>query len=352
MESRCLQLFESSCKTKATWKAWSYAFTNFLEFSKLKADSFLSLNEKEIVDVILDYVLYQKRRIEDNQISANSLPDLCSPIFKFLKVNGKKVDIELITMHYPDKVKRGGERAITDDEIRALLSFADVRARALIHVVACTGARPEAIVELKMKYVEEYEDGFTKLTLYAEDFKHEYITFLSPEATNAFNAYLQWRQRQGEKITDESSFINQVQENKPALITTLHGIMHDLFKRAGIERKKTGHRFDLATFGGFRKRFITKLGLIPEISENAIQILVDHTGYLSGHYRKPTEEQIFTQYKKAVGSLVISREYQLKQELQEKTKENIEEKDRRIASLEATVSKLELVLMELSKKLE
>ena len=325
----------------------------FLEFAKHTPDSLIKLKKKEIENLLIDYVIYHKKRIEDGEMSANSMGDKIGAIFKFLKANGKKIDKEMITQHYPDKVKRGGERAITDDEIRKLLSFADVRERALIHAIACTGCRPEALSELKMKHVEEYQDGFTKVTFYADDFKHEYITFLSPEATNAFNEYLAWRIRNGEKITDDSYFFNTIHAHKykKASVATMQTTMHRLMKISGIERVKTGNRYDLATYGGFRKRFITKLGLIPEISENTLQILVDHTGYLSGHYRKPTEEQIFNEYKKAVSSLAISREYQLKQELQEKTKDNIEEKDRRIASLEATVSKLELMLVELSKKI-
>ena len=48
---------------------------------------------------------------------------------------------------------------------------------------------------------------------------------------------------------------------------------------------------------------------------------------------------------------MISNEWKLKQELEEKKKENIVEKDKRISVLESTLKKQEIMLNELMKKL-
>ncbi len=354
MQSRCLMLFESSIKTKSTLKSWTRYIANFMKWSNHTPESFLSMKKKEVENLIVDYAIYQKTRVNKGELSPNTFPDFFNAIFKFLKSNGKKIDKEMVTQHYPDRVKCGGDRAITDDEIRQLLSFADVRERALIHVVASTGSRPEAISELKMKQVQEYHDGFTKLILYADDFKHEYITFLTPEASHAFQEYLTWRIRKGEKITDESSaFVSTwFHTPVPMKVMTMQTTMHRLFEKSGIRRVKTGKRYDLPVYGGFRKRFQTKLDLIADISESTVQVLMDHTGYLSQHYRKPTEEQIFKEYKKAINELAISQEWKLKQELEESKKENNIEKDRRIGQLESTVNHLEIMLSQLLKKVD
>ncbi len=353
MQSRCLMLFESSMRSKSTIKSWKRYIANFLKWSNQTPESFLSMNKKDVENLVIDYALYQKTRVNSGELSPNTFPDFFNAIFKFLKSNGKKIDKEMITQHYPERVKCGGDRAITDDEIRQLLSFADVRERALIHVVASTGARPEAIAELKMKHVQEYHDGFTKLTLYANDFKHEYITFLTPEASHAFQEYLAWRIRKGGKITDESSaFVSRwFHIPKPMQVMTMQTTMHRLFEKSGIVRVKTGKRHDLPVYGGFRKRFQTKLDLIADISDSTVQVLMDHTGYLSQHYRKPTEEQIFKEYKKAVNELAISQEWKLKQELEESKKENSIEKDNRIEQLESTVNRLEVMLSQLASRL-
>jgi len=356
MESRCLVIFEGSCKSKATYKVFKFYLDKFLEWSKLDYESLLELKSIEIENIIQDYTMYLKRRVSDGEISPNSIPDMNIGTFKFLKSNRKKIDRESITQLYPDKVKLQGNRPITDDEIRQLLDYADKRETAIIHFVSATGSRPEALAELQMKHVSEYEDGFTKLILYAGDFKHETITFLHPEATHALNEYLEWRKRNGEKITDDSYVISTIQAknkifSKKLRSSDLQVIMNRLFKTAGIERIKEGRRFDLATFTGFRKRFNTRLEMNSAISQSAVQCLMDHTGYLSRNYRKPTEEELLREYKKGVNDLVISQEWKLKLQLEESKKENSIEKDKRIEVLESTLRKQEIMLNQLMKKL-
>ncbi|MCH7967538.1 MAG: tyrosine-type recombinase/integrase [Thaumarchaeota archaeon] len=356
MESRCITIFENSCKTKSTFKSFLYFLDTYLKWSKYNYESLLELESTELENRLQDYVMYLKRRVDDGQLSPNTIPDILTAIFKFLKCNRKKFDRDVITQLYPDKIKLGGDRAITDDEIRQLLSFADIRDTAIIHLVSATGARPEAISELKMKHVEKLEDGFTKLILYADDFKHETITFLHPEATHAYNQYIAWRKRKGDKITDQSYLFSTITNEKknPSSrlnVGNMQCTMHRLFQKAGIVRTKKGRRYDLATFTGFRKRFNTRLEMNSEISLSVIQCLMDHTGYLSRNYRKPTEEELLNEYKKGVNSLMISNEWKLKQELEEKKKENIVEKDKRISVLESTLKKQEIMLNELMKKL-
>jgi len=356
MVSRYITIFENSCKTKATFKSFLYFLDTFLKWSKYDYDSLLELDSTELENRLQDYVMYLKRRVDDGELSPNTIPDIMIAIFKFLKCNRKKFDRDVITQLYPDKIKLGGDRAITDDEIRQLLNFADIRDTAIIHLVSATGARPEAISELKMKHIEKLEDGFTKLVLYADDFKHETITFLHPEATHVYNEYIIWRKRKGDKITDESYLFSTITNEKKnpsnrLNVGNMQCTMHRLFQKAGIVRIKKGRRYDLATFTGFRKRFNTRLEMNSTISISAIQCLMDHTGYLSRNYRKPTEEELLREYKKGVNSLMISIEWKLKQELQESKKENIVEKDKRISVLESTLKKQEIMLNELMKKL-
>jgi len=356
IESRCLTIFESSCKTKATFKTFLYFLDTFLKWSKYNYESLLELESTELENRLQDYVIYLKRRVDDGELSPNTIPDILTAIFKFLKCNRKKIDRDVITQLYPDKIKMGGDRAITDDEIRQLLDFSDKRDTAIIHMVSATGARPEALSELKMKDVTKLEDSFTKLILYADDFKHETITFLHPEASHALNEYLAWRKRKGDKITDQSYLFSTITNEKknPSSrlnVGNMQCTMHRLFQSAGIIRIKKGRRYDLATFTGFRKRFNTRLEMNSTISMSAIQCLMDHTGYLSRNYRKPTEEELLREYKKGVNSLIISKEWKLKEQLEESKKENVVEKDKRISVLESTLKKQEIMLNVLMKKI-
>ena len=356
MTLRCLDLFENSLKTKASLTLYNYHLKQFLKWSKLDHESLLELDSEKIEEALQDYVMYLKKRVSVGELSVNSIADMLLAVFKFLKVNRKKIDQENITQLYPERVKPQGDRAITDDEIRQLLEFGGIRDRAIVHMVSATGARPEAICELKIKHITKLDHGFTKLILYADDFKHEMITFLHPEASHALDEFHQWRKEKGEKLTDESYVISNIQVRNGKLIeymtsSNLQGVMNRLFSKAMIKRIKTGRRFDLATFTGFRKRFDTRLELNSDISQGVTQCFMDHTGYLSGHYRKPTEEELLREYKKAVSSLVISKEWKLKLELDESKNEISVVKDKRIEDLEFALKKQEIMLNQLMKKL-
>lgn len=156
MASRCMVIFENSCKTKATFKTFAGILNSFLKWSKLDHESVLNLETTKLEETLQDYVLYLKRRVNDGQLSPNSIPDIMAGIFKYLKSNRVKFDKESIVQLYPDRVKLGGGRAITDDEIRKLLDFAGIRETSIIHILSATAPRPEAISNLKMKDIEEY----------------------------------------------------------------------------------------------------------------------------------------------------------------------------------------------------
>lgn len=355
MESRCKVIFENSCRSKATFKTFTIFLNGFLNWAKLDHESVLKLEATKLEETLQDYVLSLKRRVNDGQLSPNSIPDMMTGIFKYLKSNRVKFDRDIVVQLYPDRVKLQGDRAITDDEIRQLLEFSSIRETAIVHILSATASRPDGIVNLKIKDIEEYPDGFTKLVLYSGDFKHETITFLHPEATHALNLYLNYRKEKGDKLTDEShvfaTVVKQKNSSNNMTIMSLQSNMRHLFKESGIKKVKQGSRYDLAPFNGFRKRFATKLQLSNKINESAIQCFMDHTGYLSANYRKPTEEELFKEYRKIANELTISQEWKLKQELAESKKENVEEKNKRIEQLESTLAKQEIMLKELMKKI-
>ncbi len=248
--------------------------------------------------------------------------------------------------------------AISTEQCQTLLeSTGEKREKALVHVYASTGARPEAICELQLKHIESYQDGFMKLVLYVGH-SHEMTTFLHPEAVEVLNEYLEWRKSRGEKLTSESYVFraNTSWSKQKMSLSVMENVMSRLWKGSGIKRNKIGHNYDISSIRGFRKRFDTVLEMNPEVSMGATQYLMDHTGYLSGkHYRRPTAEQLFESYKKAWIELMINDEYRLELEIKQKDKqlkENESQKDVRIKELEQRAERTEKLLMTLMQKLE
>ena len=347
---RCFENFKERCQSEKTFHHYKKNLDYFLNFCHKDYDSLLLLPQNELEQVLQDFTIFLKRRVERGEISPNSVPVFLNGVFKFLKVNRKKFDKDLITELYPRRNKLGGELAITTEQCKIMLdSTGKKRDKALIHFYCATGARPEAICELQMKYVQHYQDGFFKVVLYAGDVS-EMFTFLHPEASKALTEYLEWRKTTVEVLTDESpvfrsnSYRARITEPKPMTMNVMESVMVRLWKYSGIKRVKTGKRYDLASTTSFRKRFDTILEFNHEVSMGATQYLMNHDGYMSGkHYRRPTVEQVFQAYEKASSQLMVSDELRLKLKLEkESSKANeVEFLKRKIANVETLLLELQ-----------
>ena len=352
VKPRSFENFEERCQSERTLHHYTKNLDYFLKFAKKDYDSLLLLPEIELNQVLQDFTIFLKRRAENDEISPNTVPTYLNGVFKFLKVNRKKFDKDMITELYPRRNKLGGELAITTEQCKIMLnSIGKKRDYALIHFYCATGARPEALCELQMKHVQHYQDGFFKVVIYAGDIS-EMFTFLHPEASKALTEYFEWRKSNGEVFTEDSpvfksnSYLARVTESKQMTMSVMENVMSRLWKHSGINRVKTGNRYDLASTTSFRKRFDTILEFNHEISMGAAQYLMNHDGYMSGkHYRRPTVEQVFEVYKKASPQLMVSNELRLKLEL-----EKSESKVGRIEFLERKLANVETLLLELKSR--
>jgi len=357
MQNRTLKLFENSSNSQKTLETRKYNLDKFLEWCHKDYESLLMLGQREIEDLLQDYVIYLRKKVKVGDLSPNSFGTIFYAIFKYLKYGRKNIDKGLILELFPETVKCGGDKALSTDQAKILLDSAtNKRDKAIIHFLASTGARPEAVCDLMLKDVSEWRDGFLKVVLYAGD-KHEMITFLNPEATKAFNEYQEWRKNvKKENLTMKSYVFRTAPYNSAHVepqkmsVLTLGGKMRRLWKNSGIKRIKSGRRFDLAVTTSFRKRFDTILEFNPEVPIGAVQYLMDHTGYLSGkHYRRPTEEQVFHACEAVSSDLMISDEWRLKQEV-EKNKDEETKQSQRIEFLESKLRNVEILLLELQSR--
>jgi len=139
MSLRCLTIFEESCRSKKTFRDYKMNLDYFLEFAHKDYDSLLLLSQIELEELLEEYCIFLKRRSENNEISPNSVPLLFNGVFKFLKVNRKKFDKDLITEMYPRRKKLGGELAVTTKQCKIMLeSIGEKRDKASIHFACLT----------------------------------------------------------------------------------------------------------------------------------------------------------------------------------------------------------------------
>jgi hypothetical protein len=249
------------------------------------------------------------------------------------------------------------DRAPTIEEIRKLVGFTDRRIKPIVYTRCSSGIRVGAWDFLQWKHVspitnEKGEIIAAKLLVYAGE-PDEYYTFITPEAYNALNDYMDFRASCGEKITGES----WVMRNRWKTV--------DVVKGRRVEKRDGGGggRFGLATrpkklpanaikkilvralstqgirevlpegarrhewkgAHGYRKFFETRAAQV--MSSINVEFLMGHSLGLTQSYYKPTEPDLLAAYLKAVDLLTINDNDKttLKKQVAELTEKSKEE---------------------------
>jgi len=253
---------------------------------------------------------------------------------------------------FPEEIEEGGERAITTKEIQKILQYtSSKRVKALIHLLAATGHRPDALANLTLGDMSEMPNDCLSFVVYRGS-KHKHFIFCHSEAKEVIYDYLDERRKQGEKLRSDSYifamhdvFKNQVNP-KPLSVQSIDSMIKIVMDKAKISRIKKGNRFDLAVCGGFRKRFNTILTRNPNISFNVVQRFLDHKVGLESHYFKPTNEELFAEYEKGIPGLVISDEIRLEEEnrIKDEQIKNLQSKDIELERMKGRLSDIEELL--------
>ena len=184
-------MFQESLRSKESVKIYTWTIDQFIKYHNLKKknyDSIIAIEKKELQYMVETYVIHLKRTIGPNLIStyANHLKT-------FLESNDIDLNWRKIKRLYPAMVKRSGRSAYTAEDIQKMLNTTtQLKNRAVIHFLASTGVRIEAVPDLSLKHLRDMPLGCKMVTVY-EDSTEEYQTFLIPGAAKSPYDYLEER---------------------------------------------------------------------------------------------------------------------------------------------------------------
>lgn len=257
--------------------------------------------------------------------------------------------------------EQGGKLPYTTEEINRMLSVTiKLRSKAVIHYFASTGCRPASVEDpiLRLKHLDDMPYNCKSVYVY-DGSKEGYFAFLTPEAAKAMNDFFKQRKLNGEILTDESPVFS----NSPNFPTTkqehmsqssIRQIIRDAVSKGGIERIKTGKRYDKAEIYGFRKRFNTVLKLNNDVNSNIAEKLMAHKRGLDGTYLQPTKEECFREFVKAIPELTIDptkrQEFKITEQQEEITEMQV--KSDRIDELEKKIEVFDMVTKATSKAIK
>ncbi|MBS7644132.1 site-specific integrase [Candidatus Bathyarchaeota archaeon] len=226
-------------------------------------------------------------------------------------INWKKISRML-----PSSRRYALDRAPTMDELRLLLTNSDLRFQAILLTIASSGIRIGAWENLNWGHVEPIKcEGnvvAAKLRVYAGD-PEEYFTFITPEAYEKLQKYMELRAAHGEKINKDSPLARYVWQTtkkkngeatkpKRLQVTGVKRLFEDMLWKFGLRKeKKKRHEFSIHSL---RKFFKTRAEQVMKPIN--VETLMGHSTGISYSYYRPTEKELLEDYLKAVPLLTVS----------------------------------------------
>lgn len=277
---------------------------SFCESNKLTPAKIASLPERELDNLLMDYV----SNAEKKGFAGNYINSTMKSIRSWLAHNNVVLKVKIKIKGVDETPTLRDERVPTPNELKRIFLAGDTKARVTCVLVAHCGLRLQTLGDYKGKdgltvgdFPElKVENGTiifsevpTLLIVRKELSKagHQYFTFLSQEGCNYLKDYLEERLRAGEEINSASPVITPKQRMKPFIRTINIGdIMRGAMRQAGFPWRP----YVLRSF------FDTQLML----AESKGLVLRDYRQFWMGH--KGDIENRYTTNKRRLPESVVS----------------------------------------------
>jgi site-specific recombinase XerD len=349
---RTLLLFYSGIKSDATKKQYERYLDDFLKYFMIKNyDKLSQMEPKKLQEMVEDFVMYYRNQNK----SASLIAGKVSALKLFFSMNDVILNWDKLRKMLPEKKKLSGNQAYSTEQIQTLLkNTVHQEYKALIHFMSASGVRVGCFEELKIKHLNDMDNGCKSVIVYA-DTKDEYTTFIHVEAVESLNDYLEYRKRKGEKITlDSWVFCSPFDYNKPLSFGTISSALGRYVRKSLGREKSISGRYNIMACHGFRKRFDTVLKSNRMVNLSLAERLMGHskTIPLDNSYFKPVIEQLFDEYQKAISELIIDEKYRLQSQIQIKQDEidSLKEKNIEIKNLQNTILEIQNNMLELQRR--
>jgi integrase len=333
------RIFIEGLKSAVTKAAYTFALEKYMKYIKIdNPDDLLRYqdNPKFIQNQIIDYLINLKNPPLSLRYATRS--QYLAAIMTFYDLNEVILNKKKIYRYLGEEEKPIENRGYTREEIAKMLEVCDERVKALILLLASTGVRIRAIVDLKLEDLTSIPNyDLYRVKVYS-DSKQSYFTFTTPEASKAINTYLSYRERYGEKLISKSPlFRDQFDRNdpgsihnvKPLKLRAVERLISRTIEKSGIrtverqtELQHNEHgkiRKDVRLTAGFRKFFDTQL-IYADVRPAIKEMFMGHSIGYDDNYFKPSENDILEEYLTAVDWLTINEENRLKKQVKELTK--------------------------------
>ena len=177
-----------------------------------------SSNSKWAFSKILEFLQFQKERVENQDISPATLRNFVKAIKLFCEMSDIDISWKKITRGLPKAKRYADDRAPTLEEIQKIAEYPDRRIKAIVYTMASSGIRLGAWDYLRWGHIIPIKgaDGkvvAAKIIVYPGD-TEEYFTFITPEAYFELEKWMNFRKDAGEEINEKSWVMRWKWDNK------------------------------------------------------------------------------------------------------------------------------------------
>ncbi len=292
-----VRLLTRSLRTERTYLAGIRLFIQFGDIKDL--DSWIEEARAGRVNAYESYRGFASMLVS-NGYSPNSIAAFCTGVKKLLESNGVEVGrrpkIKVYTLSESMLPKR--------QELKRIVDSCDARQRAAILILASSGLRVGELLRLRMGDIDfDLKPPMIRVRGSEAKERKSRITFMSDEAYEALQAYLDRRRILGHSL-DKDSPVIATDRGKPLGYSTLQLILSNAFKPfSEVSRPAKKNSYSLHPHI-LRKWFKTQLiaaGVPGPIADR----LCGHSRYMAEEYELFTEEQLRQWYLRAMPNLRI-----------------------------------------------
>jgi hypothetical protein len=353
--------FEYGIKSDATKQKYVKRLELFFNFYRIegssveqKSENFLKVikygkNTQKLTDLIMRYMSYHLNRVQKKEISRSTLRNYYKPIKLFCEMNNIVLNWKIISKGLPSAPESSNDRIPTLDEIIELIKYPDRRIKPIALTMISSGIRVGAWEWLKWKHIIPLYDNEEKRVIAAKIMVYDgepeqYFSFITPEAYFSLKEWMEFREKQGEKITQESWLVRDIWNTgriisnvkelnlkgnsglisipKKADSNAIRQIFTRAWKIQNIREPNNQRRHEFKSTHCFRKYFETNA--LNSMKLLNVKILMGHDTGLEKSYYKPSERELLEDYIRAVDFLTINNENKIQSKINELTKKQDE----------------------------
>jgi integrase len=366
-----------SQRTKDGYKS---NFSKFLSYLQLDDDLKLSEQAQIFLDKakqdevwaqnqVISFLIALDQGQGRRKLAAGTIKNYYKAIKLFCDLNRIILGWKRILRYIGRTRKVANDRIPSPVEMRKWIAARDRRVKFTVLVMSSCGMRLDAWAYLQWKHVERIiRDGkivAAKIIIYADE-PEQYRTFITPEAYEALEEWIETRKHEGEKIFEDSWLMRKDWPQKglgfgaanPQNHTVPTRSVKKMLARAlreqgirGKPRTTSGAiRYEFSAAHSLRKWFHTK-ALQGGMNILSTEMLMGHETGLPAHYIRPTETELLEEYLKVVNYLTVNKQVVMEQvsETQQQLALQMESKDKKIQSLSDKIGVMEKEMEEKMK---